>query len=67
MSEYVVDTTDGILDARTTGEVVRCRECKWGKAVRRIGCVRFENRANPDGDTDPDGYCAWARRRGGGE
>ena len=27
MAEYIVDTTDGILDARTTGEVIRCRDC----------------------------------------
>ena len=27
MAEYIVDTTDGILHARTTGELVRCGEC----------------------------------------
>lgn len=65
MAEYIVDTTDGILDARTTGEVIRCRDCVWGRAVEQVGCVRLVDRANPDGLTDPDGYCAWARRRDG--
>lgn len=26
MAEYIVDTTDGILHSRTTGELVRCFE-----------------------------------------
>lgn len=59
MAEHVVDTTEGIHSARTTGELTRCRDCRWGKAVRQIGCVRFEDCANPDG------FCAWAERRGG--
>jgi hypothetical protein len=29
MAEYIVDTTDGILHARTTGELVRCKECRY--------------------------------------
>jgi hypothetical protein len=65
MAELIVDTTGGILDARATGELVRCRDCRWGKAVGQIGCVRFEDRANPDGNTSPDGFCAWAEGRGG--
>lgn len=28
MAEYIVDTTDGVLHARTTGELVRCGDCK---------------------------------------
>ena len=28
MAEYIVDTTEGIFNARTTGEVIRCRDCK---------------------------------------
>lgn len=27
MAEYIVDTTEGVLNARTTGELVRCGEC----------------------------------------
>lgn len=62
MAEYIVDTTDGILDARTTGMVVRCMDCVWGRAVEQVGCVRLVDRANPNGLTDPDGYCAWGER-----
>lgn len=27
MAEYIVDTTNGILNATTTGRLIRCREC----------------------------------------
>lgn len=68
MSEYIVDTTDGILHARTTGELVRCRDCEHYRRGRcewlaldtggRIAKpVPFKPAA--------DGYCAWARRRDG--
>lgn len=63
MAEYIVGATGGILDARTTGEVIRCRDCVWGRAVEQVGCVRLVDRANSDGLTDPDGYCAWGERR----
>lgn len=63
MAEYIVDTTEGIYNARTTGIVIRCKDCVWGRAVEQIGCIRFEDRGNPDGLTDPYGYCAWAERR----
>ena len=29
MAEYIVDTTDGIFHSRTTGELVRCKDCKF--------------------------------------
>lgn len=64
MSEYILDTTNGILNAKTTGTVVRCKDCVYGRAVEQIGYVRLVDRANPDGLTDPDGYCAWGERRG---
>ncbi len=63
MAEYILDTTEGIFSARTTGEIVRCRDCVWGRAVEKVGCVRLVDRANPDGLTDPDGYCALGERR----
>lgn len=65
MAEYIVDTTDGIYNARTTGELVRCKDCVWGRAVEQVGCVRFEDRASLDGLADPDGYCAWGEKRDG--
>ena len=50
MAEYIVDTTDGILHARTTGELVRCGECiHFGRCPMRKG--------------DGSGYCWQAKRR----
>lgn len=50
MSEYIVDTTAGILHARTTGELVRCRDCIYfGRC--------------PICKHDGSGYCWQARRR----
>lgn len=74
MAEYIVDTTDGIYNARTTGELTRCRDCVGYTTLRRVGqspdderfckllneafCGFFRHK------TTPDGYCAWAERRG---
>lgn len=66
---------DGAMDAARAladlidPNVVHCRDCKWGKAVREIGCVRFDDRLNSAGNTDPMGYCAWAEEEAsdGGE
>lgn len=50
MAEYIVDTTDGILHARTTGELVRCGDCiHFGRCPMRKG--------------DGSGYCWQAKRR----
>lgn len=45
------------------GELVRCKNCVWGKAVEQIGCLRFEDREDESGLKDPDGFCAWAEKR----
>ena len=50
MTEYIVDTTDGILHSRTTGELVRCGEC-----------IHFERCPMRKGDGS--GYCWQAKRR----
>lgn len=59
MAEYIVDTTDGILHARTTGELVRCRDCKHclTDGEGRYVCMSLHY------TTTPDGYCAWAKKR----
>ena len=50
MAEYIVDTTEGILRSRTTGELVRCGECiHFGRCPMRKG--------------DGSGYCWQAKRR----
>ena len=53
----------GLTMANFPGEpIVRCKECVWGKAVEQIGCIRFEDRGS-DGLKDPDGFCAWGKKR----
>lgn len=50
MAEYIVDTTDGVLHSRTTGELVRCGDCvHFGRCPMRKG--------------DGGGYCWQAKRR----
>lgn len=61
MAEYILDTTDGIMNAKTTGIVIRCKDCVWGRNVEQLGCLRFDDRASLDRLTDPYGYCAWAK------
>lgn len=66
MAEYIVDTTDGILHSRTTGELVRCGDCEH---YRRGRCTWLA--LDTGGRTArqvpfkpaPDGFCAWAERR----
>lgn len=63
MAEYIVDTTDGILHAKTTGRIVRCRDCKHSATDGEGRYVCASLRCI----TTPDGYCAWARRRDSGK
>jgi hypothetical protein len=63
MSELIVDTTGGILDARTTGEVIRCLECEWCNTHpdgTRV-CKRLFLRVHDDD------FCSRATRRGSGD
>ena len=66
MAEYIVDTTDGILHARTTGELVRCRDCFYLEMHRLLGGVAAT--CCFDGYnvicSSLDGYCSNAVRRG---
>lgn len=63
MAEYIVDTTEGVLHARTTGELVRCRDCSHvyehhDARGRWLLCnlqLYFE--------VKPDGFCAWGEKR----
>ena len=52
-----------LIDPEQSG-LVHCKDCRYGKAVRQIGCIRFHDLAHPDGNRDPDGYCAWGERDG---
>ena len=50
MAEYILDTTDGIYNARMTGELVRCGDC-----------IHFDRCPMRKGDGS--GYCWQAKRR----
>lgn len=65
MAEYIVDTTDGILHARTTGELVRCRDCVFLETRKLFGGIAAM--CYLDGNDvicrSLDGYCSNAVRR----
>ncbi len=67
MAEYIVDTTDGILHARTTGELVRCRDCVFMETRQLFGGIDAKCYLDPEFNIfdGPDGYCSKARRRDG--
>ena len=58
MAEYIVDTTEGIYNARTIGEIVRCRDCK--NFVDVMGQTECERSSGEYFGVEPDGFCAWA-------
>lgn len=67
MAEYILDTTEGILHSRTTGELVRCRDCAFFGESDDMSfspwCWRDPDHAGHGWPTGEDGYCAWAERR----
>lgn len=63
MAEYIVDTTDGIYNARTTGELVRCMDCKHCVTDGESRYVCASLRCT----TTPDGYCAWGEKMEDGQ
>ncbi len=51
--------SDGVYTVESTGEqIVRCRDCKKWATGRRFtgGCC------GPNGDANPDGFCAWGEK-----
>lgn len=67
MAEYIVDTTEGVLNARTTGELVRCRDCWYYLRGRCDWLLMLTGRMLPaiPFEPAPDGYCAWGEKRDG--
>lgn len=65
MAEYIVDTTDGIYNARTTGELVRCRDCVFMEMRQLFGGIAATCYLDPEFNIfdGPDGYCSKAERR----
>lgn len=64
MPEYIIDSeetrtpADWLLE-HCSGEVVRCRDCRFYMAGKGGYCDVFTGT-----DWDPYGYCAWGERRG---
>lgn len=75
MTEYIIEIPDskevdefiariGIEDCRVygcrlTGEIVRCRDCKRWES----GDCDWNPYYDDPVDDQPDGYCAWSRRK----
>jgi hypothetical protein len=61
MAEYIIDTTDGILHARTTGELVRCKDCAYhderGYMPGRVTCRMHS------GIWGKDDFCSKAEKK----
>ena len=67
MSEYIITNKQldrfGIpAELFTEQEIVRCRDCYFADEIEGgYWCDRFENGKE---HTTPNGFCAWAERRG---
>ena len=59
MAEYILDTTDGIYNARTTGELVRCKDCELYDREEGL-CYRDPEHCGYYRPACDDGFCAWA-------
>lgn len=61
MSEYIIKLADNDAPMMTTAEeIVRCRDCKHNV---NGACARWDY-CDIDGS---NGFCAWAKRKEGGE
>lgn len=62
MAEYILDTADGIYNARMTGELVRCRDCIHMRTIAHTE-VRYCDR-DYGVATDRD-FCSHAEKKEG--
>lgn len=62
--EYILDTSEGIYNARMTGELIRCRDCRHFLTGRyhHNGEIRHVC-ASLLFPVEPDDYCSWAEKR----
>lgn len=75
MAEYIIDTTDGIYNARTTGELVRCKDCRWACVPDDDGaydacllaCTWWMDVSRSSGDlfVEEDDFCSHGEKREG--
>lgn len=73
MAEYILDTADGIYNARMTGELVRCKDCRWacepdddgGYDVRFLACAWWMSYSRSGGDlfVEEDDFCSHGEKR----
>ena len=68
MSEYVTVWVDGLPDIFPGGEeIVRCRDCVRGEEYAgRLLCHKFSVSDRAGWPVEPDGFCAWGKRRNDG-
>ena len=59
--EIIVDILGAVPDW-CEGEIVRCRDCKYCMAYIAGAYCDYMAHA-----IEPDGFCAWAKRKEGGE
>ena len=62
MAEYILDTSDGIYNARMTGELIRCRDCKHFLTGKYNDKIRHAC-ASLLFPVTPDDYCSFAEKR----
>lgn len=69
MSEYIIDLTafdDETLDDGLREEIVRCRDCvNCYFDISAWMCGEFGFDVGNEDDGEPDGYCAWGKRKEG--
>lgn len=69
MSEYIIKTADWAIDYKGESlfkdceEIVRCRDCVFHNNHYGDECERVYD----DFDVNPDGFCAWGKRKEVGE
>lgn len=44
-------------------QVIRCRDCKYGRAIEDVGCILLEGACGQE-IHNPDGFCAWGEYHG---
>lgn len=59
MSEYIYDWTPNKQHRKEP--IVRCRDCRYFRVGANTDCCAFTEKY-----AHPDGFCAWAVRKDGG-
>lgn len=79
MAEYVIEEpSDNSAYYRVHERIVRCRDCEYARIMRPLDWrtgkpstvveewyCEWHSNAEGASDIDPDGFCAWGKRREG--